>query len=146
MKPNAKLLNDDHMNLEVMLSYQPPKGRDLDKKSNMAILEIALPSGFVANDELLNGLKAALSTIKRIETKNSGTVVIIYFDYLTMEPVYLNVDGFREHIVDEQKPSSVLIYDYYDNGMEHFKYKVSVSELPACTHQCILYNKLTSKE
>lgn len=86
----------------------------------MVVLEIELPSGFVVNTELLNALKTTLPSIKRIETKNHDSVAVIYFDYLTLEPVNLNIDGFREHIVEERKPASIFIYDYYDNGKKSF--------------------------
>lgn len=115
LKPAAKLLNPDHLSLEINTAYLPPKGKDSVKQSNMVVLEVSLPSGFVVNSEILNGLKSKFSDIKRIETKNSDTVAIIYFDHLTSAAVTLQIDGFQEHIVDEQKPASVLIYDYYDN-------------------------------
>lgn len=104
------------MSLEIIPAYQPPKGKESDKQSNMVVLEIAMPSGFVVNTEILNNLMNAVPTIKRIETKNGDTVAIIYFDYLTLDPINVKIDGFREHNVDEQKPSSIVIYDYYDNG------------------------------
>lgn len=118
LKPNLKLLNEDHFNLEITTSYQPPEGKDSAKQSNMVVLETTLPSGFVVNTELLDGLKKTLPLIKRIETKNSDTIAVLYFDHLTTEPLKLSIDGFREHIVDEQKPASIVIYDYYDNGKD----------------------------
>lgn len=104
------------MRLEITTAYQPPKGKDLIKQSNMVVLETTLPSGFVINTDLLNDLKSTQSLVKLIETKSGDTGVIIYFDYLTSDPITLKIDGFREHLVEEQKPASILIYDYYDNG------------------------------
>lgn len=119
LKPNLKLLNEDHFNLEIIASYVPPKGKDSIKQSNMVVLETALPSGFVLNTELLDGLKKSLPVVKRIETKNGDTVAVIYLDHLTSDPVSLAIDGFREHIVAEQKPAPIVIYDYYDNGKKY---------------------------
>ncbi|XP_055314135.1 CD109 antigen-like [Sitodiplosis mosellana] len=116
LKSNAKLV-DGYMTLVITSSYQPPEGKDSHKQSNMVILEIALPSGFVLNTDVLNRLKATVPTIKLIETKNSDTVAIIYFDYLTSDDITLKVVGFREYIVDEQKPTPIIIYDYYDNAL-----------------------------
>lgn len=118
LKPKVELINEDHMSLQITARYQAPKGKDTVKQSNMAVMEIALPSGFVVNSELLNNLRNAVPTIKRIETKSNDTVAIIYFDYLSSDPVDMKIDGFREHVVDEQKLSSIVIYDYYDNGTE----------------------------
>lgn len=117
LTPKVQLLNKDHLSLEIATSFQPPNGKDNVKQSNMVVLEVALPSGFVVNSELLNGLKTTLPIIKRIETKNSETLAILYFDHLTSDAISLKIDGFREHIVEEQKPASIVIYDYYDNGM-----------------------------
>lgn len=116
LKPKVKQLDDDHMNLMIATSYRPPGGKGLHKQSNMVILEIALPSGYALNTELLNGLKKVIPSIKLIETKNGDTVAVIYFDYLTSDAVTLEIDGFREYIVDEQKPTPIIIYDYYDSG------------------------------
>lgn len=116
LQPNVEILNDDHMRLQITASYQAPKGKDLVKQSNMAVMEISMPSGFVVNTELLDGLKTSLPIIKRIDTKNAETVAIVYFDHLTAEPITLKVDGFREHFIDGQKPAPIVIYDYYDNG------------------------------
>lgn len=116
LTPKVQLLNKEHLSLEIATSFQPPKGKDNIKQSNMVVLEVALPSGFVVNPELLDGLKTTLPIIKRIETKNAETVAIFYFDHLTSDTISLKIDGFREHIVEEQKPASIVIYDYYDNG------------------------------
>lgn len=116
LKPSVKIVDADHVRLEITTSYQPPKGKDLIKQSNMVVLESALPSGYVLNTELLNGLKDTQALVKRIETKSGDTVAIIYLDHLTSDPISFEIDGFREHLVEEQKPASILVYDYYDNG------------------------------
>lgn len=115
---STKLLSQDHLGIELTTSYQPKDGAS--GESNMVVLETALPSGFVVKLELLNKLKLVVPLIKRVETKNSDTVAVIYFDHLTSSPVTLQVDCFREHLVSEQKPSSIVIYDYYDNGEKYF--------------------------
>lgn len=120
LKPTASLLTKDHLSLDVLTSFQlPPKSKEINsvavKQSNMTVLEIALPSGFVFNEEVLERLKTTIKTIKRIETKNGDTLAVIYFDYITIDPLHVIVDGFREHEVGEQKPAAVKIYDYYDD-------------------------------
>lgn len=120
LKPKVKQLNDGHLSLAIATSYRPSGGKGLHKQSNMVILEISLPSGFVLNTELLNGLKKVIPTIKLIETKNDDTVAAIYFDYLTSDLVTLEIDGFREYIVAEQKPTPIIIYDYYNSGKNMF--------------------------
>lgn len=127
LEPSIKLLNAEHMSIEITTAYQSPNANEMVKKSNMVVMEITLPSGFVVNSELLNGLKSTQTLIKRIETKSGDTVAIIYFDHLTLVPITLHVDGFREHLVEKQKPASILIYDYYDSGKE--MKQISISNL-----------------
>lgn len=114
---NVQLLNKDHLLLEISTSFQSSEGKDLAGQSNMVVLEASMPSGFIVNLELMNGLKTTVPLIKRIETKNANTVSVLYFDHLTTKEVLLKIDGFRKHIVKEQKPASIVVYDYYDNGI-----------------------------
>lgn len=116
LKPTVEQVQEGLVRLGITASYQPPKGKDKDKQSNMVVLETALPSGYVVGKEQLESLKVKLDSVKRVETKNGDTVAIIYFDHLTSEPVTINIDGYKEHTVEEKKPASILIYDYYDNG------------------------------
>lgn len=81
----------------------------------MAVLEISFPSGFVVNMDTLNGLVNKIDLIKKVETRDGDTVAIIYFDHLTQDVLNLSLDGSRLFAVSQQKPSSVIIYDYYDN-------------------------------
>lgn len=118
LKPNVKFLSENHISLEIQASYQSPKGKDSAENSNMVVLETELPSGFIVNAEMLNLLKSTLPSIKRIETKNADNVAVLYFDYLSSESVTFEIDGFREHIVKDQKLASVVAYDYYDNGKD----------------------------
>lgn len=82
----------------------------------MVVLEVSLPSGFTINTDALNGLQDKIDLIKKLETKDGDTVAIIYFDHLTTESLKLNVNAYKQFDVAEQKPASVIIYDYYDSG------------------------------
>lgn len=46
----------------------------------------------------------------------SDTVALIYFESLDRNEVCPTLDAFKTHKVANQKPASVIIYDYYDNG------------------------------
>lgn len=111
LKSKAQLV-DDHIKLAITLSYLSPK----HKRSNMCILQVDLPSGFVVQTEHLTKLKAKESTIKLTETKDGDTVAIVYFDYLTSEAITLEIVALREFIVDDRKPTPIVVYDYYDSG------------------------------
>lgn len=114
LKPTATLLTDDHLSLDILANFQPPTEKD-QKQSSMTVLEVALPSGFVYNTDMLERLKSTIKTVKRVDTKNADTVAIVYFDYISVDPLHVVVDGFREHEVAEQKPAAMKIYDYYDD-------------------------------
>lgn len=156
LRPVATLLNRDHMSLEITIrcrnifflnyfnsqmsylmifrnSFQPPKEANNSTQSNMAVLEISFPSGFVVNPSALELLKDKLKTVKKIECKNADTLAIVYFDNITTDPVSLSLDGFRNHLVTEQKPASVIIYDYYDN--------CKLLDIHLLLYEVIYYNK-----
>lgn len=91
-----------------------PKTAD-EKHSNMVIIEVAMPSGFlVEKDRLTELLKKP--HVKLVETKRGETVADIYIDQmLPNEDICLEVQGYRSHKVAENKPVPVRIYDYYDS-------------------------------
>lgn len=48
-------------------------------ESNMAIMEVTLPSGYTLDHEALPSLKTS-NNIKRVDTKDGDSVVMLYFD------------------------------------------------------------------
>lgn len=50
-----------------------------------------------------------------METKEGDTLVIIYFDDIDTNEICPEIEAYRTHDVAEQKPSPIIIYDYYDN-------------------------------
>lgn len=45
----------------------------------MAVMEVALPSGFTVDQDALPSLRVS-QNVKRVETKDGDTVVMLYFD------------------------------------------------------------------
>lgn len=98
--------------MEVCADYSPAAG-DETKESNMAVMEIYLPSGYTADSEKFEQIRSA-KEVQRIETKNSDTAIIIYFDSITAgQPVCFPITADRSHAVAKQKPAAITIYDYY---------------------------------
>ncbi|XP_017086450.2 LOW QUALITY PROTEIN: CD109 antigen [Drosophila eugracilis] len=118
--------------LDVCAEYVPLEDSDKDKDSNMAVMEIALPSGFVSDGDSLDKI-VAVDRVKRVETKNSDSTVIVYFDSLTPRDVRcLPVEASRAHAVAKQKPASVSLYDYYDTerkATEYYQVKSSLCDI-----------------
>lgn len=69
--------------------------------------------------------------LKKVETKDGDTVVIVYFDDIDTKEIRPQIKAYRTHKVAKQKPSPVVIYDYYDN-CKYFIYmnKISYIEFP----------------
>lgn len=102
---------------EMVFRYDPiPMQNNEDNQSNMVIMEIELPSGYVTESDTLVKL-ANVYNIKKIETKNADTMYVVYFDNLEATKIVCPIiDAFRAHKVIQQKPVSISVYDYYDSG------------------------------
>lgn len=94
----------------------------------MAVMEVAFPSGFTADLDTLPSLKSS-ENVKKVETKDGDTVVVIYFDDLGRKELCPTLDAFRTHKVAETKPAPVTVYDYYDNCMSMLKIKFNFNLL-----------------
>uniref|UniRef100_A0A8W7K8T0 CD109 antigen n=1 Tax=Anopheles albimanus TaxID=7167 RepID=A0A8W7K8T0_ANOAL len=104
--------NPDHLHLSVCTSFVPSGGQNV---SNMAVMEVSFPSGFTADSDTLPSLENT-PYIKKVETKDGDTTVVLYFDSLDQRELCPTVSAFRTHKVAKQKPAPVVIYDYYDNS------------------------------
>ena len=51
-------------------------------------MEISLPSGYVMDDDTLPSLKL-IKDVKRVETKDGGTGIDLYFDKVCINSSYL---------------------------------------------------------
>ncbi|XP_049282260.1 CD109 antigen isoform X8 [Anopheles funestus] len=104
--------NQDHLHLSVCASFVPSAGQNV---SNMAVMEVGFPSGFTADSDTLPSLEN-MPFIKKVETKDGDTTVVLYFDSLDQRELCPTISAFRTHKVAKQKPAPVVIYDYYDNS------------------------------
>lgn len=78
-------------------------------------MEAEFPSGFTADLDTLDSIRAS-ENVKRVETKNGDTTVVIYFDNVGGKELCPTMDAYRTHKVANQKPAPVVIYDYYDTS------------------------------
>ncbi|KAH8281352.1 hypothetical protein KR054_000019 [Drosophila jambulina] len=130
--PTVKDSPNQLLVVDICAEYIPPEEGDKDKDSNMAVMEIALPSGFVGDADSLGKIEA-VDRVKRVETKNSDSTVVVYFDSLTPGDVKcLPVEASKAHAVAKQKPASVSLYDYYDTerrATEYYQVKSSLCDI-----------------
>ncbi|CAK9821472.1 CD109 antigen [Anthophora retusa] len=104
--------NANHLQLSVCSSFVPTKEAN---ESNMVVMEVSLPSGFTVDKESLPSLEVS-QNVKRVETKNGDTLVVLYFDEMNRQEYCPTVSAFRTHKVAKQKPVPVTVYDYYDSS------------------------------
>lgn len=80
----------------------------------MAVMEVNLPSGFTADIDALPSLEVS-QNVKKVETLNDYTTVLLYFDNLTTVEYCPTVSAYRTNKVAKQSPAYVSVYDYYDS-------------------------------
>ncbi|CAB4054630.1 CD109 [Lepeophtheirus salmonis] len=85
------------------------------ERSNMAVMEIDLPSGYTVDANSLPGLKR-YEGVSRVETSLRNTRVIIYFQNIRKSEVCPTILGFRTYGVANQRPALIRVYDYYDQS------------------------------
>ncbi|CAG2101908.1 unnamed protein product [Medioppia subpectinata] len=78
--------------------------------TNMAVMDVELPSGYVADVESL----PKDNQIKRIDTTKGDTNVIVYFDKITKDEICLTIPAHRVHRVADNKAVPITVYDYYN--------------------------------
>ncbi|KAB7494034.1 Antigen, partial [Armadillidium nasatum] len=85
--------------------------------SNMAVLDVSLPSGYVIDNDLIPSLYN-YDRVKRVEKKENGAGVLLYFDSLTPQEVCPSISAYRVSKVAFQKRAPVRVYDYYDTSRQ----------------------------
>lgn len=108
-----KKSNDYNLVLNICTSFIP--GADGDT-SNMAVIEAELPTGFVADLQTIKQTLEKSKDVKKIETKNGNTVVVIYLDNVGAIQICLQITAYRMCQIADEKPVSVQVYDYYNNS------------------------------
>ncbi|EFA04694.1 CD109 antigen-like Protein [Tribolium castaneum] len=107
--------NKDHLQVSICTGFV---SRNLSEtpESNMAVMEVNLPSGFTADIDSLPSLEVS-QNVQKVETSNGLTRVTLYFNNVSSVNEYCpTVSAFRTHKVANQKPVSVIIFDYYDSS------------------------------
>ncbi|XP_050717837.1 pregnancy zone protein-like isoform X3 [Eriocheir sinensis] len=87
-------------------SYRLP-----DNSSNMVVIEVDLISGYIPEKEDLKKLLKEDKNLKRYEV--DGSKVNFYVNELTAKDTCVNFRVIREVDVEEVKPGTVVVYDYY---------------------------------
>ncbi|KAG5682590.1 hypothetical protein PVAND_011935 [Polypedilum vanderplanki] len=104
--------NVEYLHISVCTSFISDNSTEI---SNMAVMEINLPSGFTYDTDHIEELKSN-QRVKKVELKEGDTKVIVYFDNIDSIEICPEFKSYRSHGIAKQKPSPIIIYDYYDNS------------------------------
>ncbi|CAH1708831.1 unnamed protein product [Chironomus riparius] len=107
-----RLSNKDFLHLTVCTNFVPD---NYTEKSNMAVMEVSFPSGFTFDVDTIPFLRDT-QKVKKVETKEADTVVVVYFDEIERTELCPVFKAYRTHKVAKQRPAPVIIYDYYDSS------------------------------
>ncbi|XP_073814291.1 thioester-containing protein 1 allele R1-like, partial [Musca autumnalis] len=120
IKPMAHKVNAQELNVDICFMYETsfpttdPNRNDGDTFSNMVIMKLSLPSGYRTDAEFSRNLLEN-ELIQRIESKNSESTLIIYFDNLAAGDEHcISVSADKTHDVMNRKPVAVQMSDYYN--------------------------------
>ncbi|KAG9509989.1 CCR4-NOT transcription complex subunit 1, partial [Fragariocoptes setiger] len=105
-----------HIELSICTYYKGGSNKGAAQQrptSNMALMEVQLPSGYTADVDALPG-GTRHERIKRVDTSQGDTHVQVYFDSLSRDEVCVTVPAHRTAKVANGQRVPVTIYDYYD--------------------------------
>uniref|UniRef100_L7M8R2 TEP1-F n=1 Tax=Rhipicephalus pulchellus TaxID=72859 RepID=L7M8R2_RHIPC len=97
---------NDHK-LNICIRY------DGEQPSNMAVLELKLVSGYIPDEDHIYSLYRQKDVkLKRHEVEKNQ--VNFYFEEITSENKCFDVRLHREFAIEDAKPATVKVYDYYE--------------------------------
>jgi CD109 antigen len=82
-----------------------------DGVSNMAIMEVTLPSGFYYQN---NGFKDLNPEVSKVEVSEQGSKIIFYFNSISGKNSCVSIQAYRARFVIDVKGSTIVVHDYYD--------------------------------
>uniref|UniRef100_A0A182YIZ6 TEP1-F n=1 Tax=Anopheles stephensi TaxID=30069 RepID=A0A182YIZ6_ANOST len=84
-----------------------------DSRSNMALVEVNFPSGYVVDRSPISE-QTTINPIQNIEIRYGGTSVVVYYNNMGIERNCFTVTAFRRFKVALKRPAHVVVYDYYN--------------------------------
>ncbi|KAH7962559.1 hypothetical protein HPB52_016934 [Rhipicephalus sanguineus] len=105
--PSQEATDCSDLKLNISIRY------DGKKPSNMAVLELKLLSGYVPDENHIYSLYRGKDVkLKRHEVEKNQ--VNFYFEEITSENKRFDVRLHREFAIEDAKPATVKVYDYYE--------------------------------
>uniref|UniRef100_A0A182SAB1 TEP1-F n=1 Tax=Anopheles maculatus TaxID=74869 RepID=A0A182SAB1_9DIPT len=105
--------SDYELRMRVCASYIPKVS---DSRSNMALIEVNFPSGYVVERNPLSE-QTTVNPIQNMEIRYGGTSVVVYYNNMGTERNCFTVTAYRRFKVALKRPAHVVVYDYYDPNL-----------------------------
>uniref|UniRef100_A0A1I8MBJ9 A-macroglobulin complement component n=1 Tax=Musca domestica TaxID=7370 RepID=A0A1I8MBJ9_MUSDO len=108
----------DYLQMTICAEYTPLDIEGEEEEdgiaSNMAVMDIHLPSGYKIHENVLEKL-LDVERIQNVNGLNENTMIRVYFDSLARgQRQCLTTTADRYHQVEKLQPAVITIYDYYD--------------------------------
>nr|Q9GYW4.1 RecName: Full=Thioester-containing protein 1 allele S1; Short=TEP1s; AltName: Full=TEP1-F; AltName: Full=Thioester-containing protein I; Contains: RecName: Full=Thioester-containing protein 1 N-terminal; Short=TEP1-N; Contains: RecName: Full=Thioester-containing protein 1 C-terminal; Short=TEP1-C; Flags: Precursor [Anopheles gambiae]AAG00600.1 thioester-containing protein I [Anopheles gambiae] len=109
--------SDYELRLRVCANYIPEL---TDSQSNMALIEVTLPSGYVVDRNPISE-QTTVNPIQNMEIRYGGTSVVLYYYKMGTERNCFTVTAYRRFKVALKRPAYVVVYDYYNTNLNAIK-------------------------
>ncbi|KAH7943316.1 hypothetical protein HPB52_006843 [Rhipicephalus sanguineus] len=108
--PSQETTECSDLKLHISVRYEG------EQPSNMAVLELKLLSGYIPDEDHIYRLYREKDVkLKRHEVEKNQ--VNFYFEEITSEIKRFDVRLHREFAIEDVKPATVKVYDYYEQGV-----------------------------
>uniref|UniRef100_A0A2M4B9M7 TEP1-F n=2 Tax=Anopheles marajoara TaxID=58244 RepID=A0A2M4B9M7_9DIPT len=101
--------SEAYLKLDVCASFIPKLA---DQRSNMALIEVNLPSGYITRADLIQQ-KPGINPIKKMEILYGATTAVLYYDNMGIENNCFSLTAYRLFKVALNRPAYVKVHDYY---------------------------------
>ncbi|XP_050079852.1 CD109 antigen-like [Anopheles maculipalpis] len=105
------------LKMRVCASFIPKLA---DSRSNMALIEVNFPSGYVVDRNPITE-QTTINPIENIELRYGGTSVVVYYNNMGVEQNCFTVTAYRRFKVALKRPAHVVVYDYYNPNFNAIK-------------------------
>uniref|UniRef100_A0A182S4J2 TEP1-F n=1 Tax=Anopheles funestus TaxID=62324 RepID=A0A182S4J2_ANOFN len=102
--------SDYELRLKVCANFIPEVS---DDRSNMAVIEVYFPSGYVVDGKPISEHTFNNAT-QKIEIRYSGTSVFVYYNNMGIERNCFTVTAYRRFMVTLNRPAYVIVSDHFN--------------------------------
>ncbi|KFB45692.1 hypothetical protein ZHAS_00013656 [Anopheles sinensis] len=117
-----KLSKSPHsvLTMKICTSYIPTL---TNNRSNMALVEVTFPSGYVVDNNPVTSL-TTITPIQKTEIRFGATSVVVYYANMGTETNCFTITAYRRFMVSFRRPAYVIAQDFYNpehNAIQVYK-------------------------